>query len=49
MGLRVWERGKSECRSVIERIEVERNRVQEQHYLRRKQADFHLVSGNERV
>ncbi len=33
--------GKSEGRSVTDRIEVELR----QHHLRRKQADFHLVSG----
>ena len=45
MGLRGWEDGKSEGRSVMDRIEVELR----QHHLRRKQADFHLVSGHERV
>ena len=37
--------GKSEGRSVMDRIEVELR----QHHLRRKQADFHLVSAHERV
>ena len=45
--LRVQEDGESECRSVIERIEVERSDAQD--HLTRKRPDFHLVSRHERV
>jgi hypothetical protein len=44
-GLRGWDDGESECRSVVERIEV----ALVQHHLTRKRADFHLVSHHERV
>ena len=43
MGVRVEERGKSECRAVMARIGVE----QQQHHLTRKRADFHMVFHHE--
>jgi hypothetical protein len=46
-GLRVWEDGASECRSVMGRIEIESRSSSGQHDLTRKRADFHLVSDHE--
>lgn len=43
MEMEVWEGGKSECRSVIERIGVEPT----QDHPACKRADFHLVSHHE--
>ena len=44
-GVRVWDAGESECRSVMERIGVEAT----QHHPARKGADFRLVSLCKRV